>query len=268
MQFTPCESVTEERISLIEGMSVDEVLTKVTGREEVSLRPHCHNRHQIIYVLSGTLHVETEKTSYFVTDRHLVWIPSGTQHRLSSNNRQITLLTSYFSLENQSAEEVTVYHTDELIARNLRFISTFPHLHKLQQPEIFSFARSFFQMLPRICQQATFSMQPFILAKDSRLLPVLEYIKANLHQELTIEQVASLFNFSVRNLTRLFTSSGIRFVHYLNYQRIVRAIEILTDNVLNIEQTAYEVGFNSPNSFTRVFKQITGEPPSAYFRRQ
>lgn len=53
-----------------------------------------------------------------------------------------------------------------------------------------------------------------------------------------------------------------------NDQRIVRVIEILTGNVLNIEQTAYEVGFNSPNSFTRVFKQVTGGPPSAYFRKQ
>lgn len=165
MQFTPCESITEERISLIEGMSADEVLTKVTGREEVSLRPHCHNRHQIIYVLSGTLHVETEKTSYFVTDRHLVWIPSGTQHRLSSNNRQITLLTSYFLLANQSAEEVAVYHTDELIARNLRFISTFPHLHKLQQPEIFSFAKSFSKCCPASVSKPHFPCNPLFWQK-------------------------------------------------------------------------------------------------------
>lgn len=63
-------------------------------------------------------------------------------------------------------------------------------------------------------------------------------------------------------------SAAAIFVGDGNDQRIVRAIEILTDNVLNIEQTAYEVGFNSPNSFTRVFKQVTGEPPSAYFRKQ
>lgn len=93
-----------------------------------------------------------------------------------------------------------------------------------------------------------------------------EYIKANLGKDLSIENVASHFGFSVRNLTRLFTNSGIRFVHYLNYQRVVRAIEILTDNVMNIEQTAYEVGFNSPNSFSRVFRQITGESPSKYIR--
>lgn len=35
---------------------------------------------------------------------------------------------------------------------------------------------------------------------------------------------------------------------------------------MNIEQTAYEVGFNSPNSFGRVFKQITGESPSDYIK--
>ncbi len=268
MQFTPDDSVTEARISLIDGMSADEVLTKVTGREEVSLHPHRHNRQQIIYILSGTLHVEVGEVSYFVTDRHLVWIPGGTLHRLSSNNRQITLLTSYFCLESPNDEEFAIYRTDELIARNLKFISTFHRLSRQQAPEIFSFARSFFQMLPRVCQKAAFPTQPFILAKDSRLLPVLEYMKANLHQDLTIERVASHFGFSVRSLTRLFTSSGIRFVHYLNYQRVVRAIEILTDNALNIEQTAYEVGFNSPNSFSRVFKQITGEAPSAYLRRQ
>lgn len=121
-------------------------------------------------------------------------------------------------------------------------------------------------MLPHICKRTSFPAQPFIIPKDVRLLPVLDYVKSNLNQDLTIERVASYFGFSVRNLTRLFTNSGIRFVHYLNYQRIVRGIEILTDDAMNIEQTAYEVGFNSPNSFSRVFKQITGESPSEYIR--
>lgn len=33
MQFTPQDSVTEKRISLIEEVPTDEILTKVTGRE-------------------------------------------------------------------------------------------------------------------------------------------------------------------------------------------------------------------------------------------
>lgn len=267
MRFKPYDAITEEQTFLIENLSADEIFTKVTGREEINLCSHCHSRNQIIYILSGTLHVEVEEEVHFVTDRHLVWIPSGTWHRLSSNNRQITLVVSYFTTEEILNDVFAIYHTDELIARNFKFISTFQHLHRSVEPEIFLFAKSFFQMLPRICQRAAFPTQLFVLPKDKRLLPVLEYIKVNLHQNLTIERVASHFGFSVRNLTRMFTGSGICFVHYLNFQRIVRAIEILTDNTMNIEQTAYEVGFNSPNSFSRVFKQITGESPSSYLHR-
>ena len=268
MQITPENSVTEERLSLIEEIPANVIFTKVTGREEVSLHSHVHNRHQVIYILSGTLHVEVAGSSYFVTGRHLIWIPNGVEHRLSSNNTQISLLTSYFCLKDIMEDCFAIYKTDELVVRNLNFISTHEYVDKSRTPEIFAFAMGFFGVLPYICKEASFPAQPFIIPKDIRLLPVLDYIKANLNQDLSIEHVAFCFGFSVRNLTRLFTNSGIRFVHYLNYLRIVRAIEILTDNAMNIEQTAYEVGFNSPNSFGRVFKQITGESPSDYIKKR
>lgn len=264
MQFTPDENNPEKRLSIIESIPQEEVLTKVTGREEISFEPHAHNRCQIIYILTGTLHIEANHTSYFVTDRHLVWIPSGMPHRLSSNNRQIALLTSYFHMECPEEQHFAVYRTDELTARNLSLISRYGRINRSHHPELFAFATSFFRLLPLICQEATFPTSPFILTHDARLYPVLEYIKTHLKENLSIENVASTFGFSVRNLTRLFTNSGIRFVHYLNYQRVVRSIEILTDNILNIEETAYEVGFNSPNTFSRVFKQITGESPSSF----
>ena len=258
----------EEHISLIESISKDDIFIKVTGREEIDLFPHAHSKHQIIYILSGTLHVEVDGVSHFVTDRHLVWIPPNVSHRLSSNNRQIELLIGYFYIEYSKNDKLSIYRADEFIALNLQFISTLPHINKHKTPEIFSFAISFFRMLPSICTEASFPTRLFVFAKDSRLLPVLEYINANISQDLTIESVASHFSFSVRNLTRLFTNSNIRFVNYLNYQRVVRAIEILTDKIMNIEQTSYEVGFNSPNSFYRVFKQLTGKSPSEYIRKQ
>lgn len=254
----------EKHISSIESTSTEDILIKVTGREEVDWSSHAHNKHQIIYILSGTLHIEVDDNRYFVTDRHLIWIPSGVSHHLSSNNLQISLLVCYFYIKDFRNDKFSIYGTDELIARNLKFIGTYKHINKYQTPEVFSFSTSFFRLLPDICKETLFPSQPFIIAKDSRLLPVLEYINANLNQDLNIEGVASHFGFSVRNLTRLFTNSDIRFVHYINYQRVVKAIEMLTDNIMNIEQTSYEVGFSSPNSFYRVFKQITGKSPSMY----
>lgn len=267
MQFAPDDLWIEQRILLIEKASTDDVLMKITGREEINLQPHAHNKFQIIYILSGTLHIEVDGINHFVTDQHLVWIPSGVSHRLSSNNRQISLLVGYFYTEDFTEKHFAVYRTDELIVRNLQLIASYDCINKQQTPEIYAFSIGFFRLLPHICKKAVFSTQPFVLIKDNRLLPILDYIKSNLNQDLTIEQVASTFGFSVRNLTRLFTNSGIRFVYYLNYQRIVRAIEILADNVMNIEQTAYEVGFNSPNSFSRVFKQITGMSPLTFIKK-
>lgn len=267
MQITPNLQGRERHLSLIERLPAEEILTKVTGREEVNLPSHAHNRHQIVYILSGTLHIEVEGVNHFVTNRHLVWIPGGVTHRLSSNNRQISLLVMYFCLEDWESSHFAVYRTDEMVARNLHFISSYRRIRKQLMPEIFQFSMGFFRMLPCVCQEAAFPVQPFVIAQDSRLLPVLEYMKAHLSQDLCIEGVASTFGFSVRNLTRLFTNSGIRFVHYLNYQRVVRAIELLSDQAMGIEQVAYEVGFNSPNSFSRVFKHITGESPSTFVRR-
>lgn len=267
MQFAPDNSWKEKRLSLIEKIPDCEILTKITGREEIELNPHSHNRHQIIYILSGTLHIEANGKNHFVTERHLVWIPEGTIHRLSSNNRQISLLVGYFRTETTPDNSFIIFRTDEMTTRNLDFISHRRRINMYKSPEIYSFAYGFLKAIPHICKKATFPAQSFIITDDNRLVSILEYIKSNISQDLTIEHVATRFGLSKRSLTRIFTNSNIRFVHYLNYQRVVRAIEIISDGSMNIEQTAYEVGFNSPNSFSRVFRQITGESPSGYFRK-
>lgn len=267
MQIKTGSNVTEKHISMIDKLPTDSIFTKKTGLEEVNLVMHKHNRHQIIYIISGTLHIETDSANYFVTSGNLVWIPQETIHRLSSNNRQISIITSYFCTDCRKDDKFAIYHTDELVIRNLQLINSFKEINQTTAPEIFGFSISFFRLIPQICNKSAFSMQPFFVIKDNRLPMVLEYIKNNINQDLSIDKVASHFGFSVRNLTRIFTKSGIGFVHFLNYHRIVRSIEIMTDNPMNIEQTAYEVGFNSPNSFSRVFKQMTGESPLAYMHK-
>lgn len=267
MQIKTKGNVTEEHISMIDKLPLDCIFTKNTGLEEVNLVMHKHNRYQIIYIISGTLHIETDNANYFVTSGNLAWIPEGTMHRLSSNNRQIAIITVYFHLSNKKDDKLAIYRSDELVIRNLQLINSFNKINKNTAPELFCFSISFFRLIPLICSKSAFSMQPFYIIKDNRLPAVMEYIRNNLNQDLSIEKVASYFGFSVRNLTRIFTKSGISFIHFLNYHRIVRSIEIMTDNPMNIEQTAYEVGFNSPNSFSRVFKQMTGESPLAYMRK-
>lgn len=82
-------------ISSIGDSVPEEIFIKKTGWEEVNLSVHSHGKHQIVYTLSGTLHVRIGSDSYFVPEKHIAWIPKGEAHELSSKNRQVSLVIYY-----------------------------------------------------------------------------------------------------------------------------------------------------------------------------
>ena len=151
---------------------------------------------------------------------------------------------------------------------NLKFLATFvPSISQLQHPDIYQYSISFFRMQASICPHTKRLFKNVVLSNDSRLPAILEYMTDHLQEELKIGDVAAQFGLSVRNLSRLFNASGIHFCNYLNCQRIIRAIELASDGEKNMKQVAYEVGFNIPTNFNRVFKQVTGMSPSEFLKK-
>ncbi|MEL7002659.1 MAG: AraC family transcriptional regulator [Bacteroidota bacterium] len=89
----------------------------------------------------------------------------------------------------------------------------------------------------------------------------------NLHQyqNLSIEKLATLCGLSVSSFKREFRdiytdSPG----NYLNMKKIEKAKELLQVGNLSVSEISYEVGFNDPYYFTRIFKKKEGIPPSTY----
>ena len=56
------------------------------------------------------------------------------------------------------------------------------------------------------------------------------------------------------------------FNYYLNYVRIIRAIEMFTDHKENIEKVGYTVGYNTLSNFSRTFKRFTGQSPKSFIK--
>ena len=250
----------------------EEILIKRTGWEAINLPTHAHEKFQIIYTLSGTLHIKIGSNNYFVPERHLAWIPSRTKHKVSSNSRQVSLTVFYINLpiENEQDPKALFYiwGVRPLIGENLKFIASHaPCIRCSTHPDLYRYASSFFNLMPQINPTEPFLLRPLIIPNDPRLTPILNYINRHLSDRLDMELLASRFNLSTRNLSRLFHTSGIRFSSLVNHWRILRAIELLTDREKIIQEIAYEVGFNTPNNFNRVFKQITGTSPRIYLQR-
>lgn len=258
-------------ISSIDCAATNEIYIKHTGREGISLPSHHHGKHQLIYTLSGTLHIQAGNMSYLVPEKHLALIPAGVEHELSSNNRQITLVIFYYNPAGGEAgaddavRPLSIYGADTFVTENLRFIASAGKvIGRSSQPDLYLFALGFFRLLPSIGRHCEIPLQSLVVPSNSRLRPVLQYMGEHISDNLTIEQVAGEFGFSARNLSRLFLNENLRFSTYLNYRRITRAIELFAAHDKTLQEIAYEVGFSSPGNFTRMFKQLLGVSPNAF----
>lgn len=94
---------------------------------------------------------------------------------------------------------------------------------------------------------------------------IVTFIKENLSDDLSVATAARVIHLSESHFSHLFKSEmGVSFIDYVNRLRIERAMKLLTETDKNINEIAYEVGINSPNYFSILFKKITRISPNEY----
>ena len=93
----------------------------------------------------------------------------------------------------------------------------------------------------------------------------MDYIDANLHEELDLDVLAEAANMSRSYFCTVFKRyNGIKPWDYITIKRIDKAISIISvsgDKKFNV---AMDCGFNNTANFYRAFKKITGKTPGDY----
>jgi transcriptional regulator GlxA family with amidase domain len=93
------------------------------------------------------------------------------------------------------------------------------------------------------------------------------WIQTHLDQPLTLVDMASHANMSIRNFSRrFFAETGVTPKKWLQAARIDRACELLEATDYNVERVARGVGLGTPANFRRVFFQYVGVTPHDYRR--
>lgn len=94
------------------------------------------------------------------------------------------------------------------------------------------------------------------------------YVRDNLTDRITLEDVAQHAGLSQHHFSRLFRqSTGLTLTDYINRSRIEAARQLLLKADARVSEVAYEVGYQSLSQFNRSFLRITGRSPLDY-RRQ
>lgn len=91
------------------------------------------------------------------------------------------------------------------------------------------------------------------------------YIRANLSNDITLDDVARAVYLSPSHFGKLFRAeTGYRFREYLTLLRIEKSCELLCDPQLRIADVSSAAGFRDQSYFTKVFKRHVGVIPSRY----
>ena len=95
---------------------------------------------------------------------------------------------------------------------------------------------------------------------------ILEYIQEHYAQnDLSLNRLAEKFHISVPYLSKIFKEHvETNFMDFLIKVRIEKAMELLANSNIKINEVAQEVGYTNSHSFIRAFKKYVGKTPGEF----
>lgn len=100
---------------------------------------------------------------------------------------------------------------------------------------------------------------------STKTVQLKQVIELHLYSNLKIDQLAKLCNLSLSSFKREFKKEFSDSPNnYINGKKLEKAKDLLSNTALPISEIAYEVGFQDPLYFARLFKKKINTSPSNY----
>lgn len=245
---------------------------------------HYHDFHKCIIVFEGELDYTVEGREYSLVDGDIILVPKGEVHKLRVKSERYRRLIVYFSekaiglldTNNGNISEIidsvgkTYGNTSPLSDRQRMKLS---HIeNELIKKETGFGSESirllrFFEWLVIYIGFISHGEKHEVMDKgNQRIEAVLQYIKANITSDLTVESIANEVYTSRYYLMKQFKESvGISIHQYILQERIRCARELMKEDVA-LTQVAFEVGFKDYSTFLRAFKRQYSYSPREFMK--
>ncbi len=119
------------------------------------------------------------------------------------------------------------------------------------------------QMIGLILRENSANVQELSFSRQMNEAVV--FLRKNVDENLCLSDISEHINISNWNLIQLFNKTyNCSPMKYYNRLRHMRAIDLLQNSILSISEISTLMNFSEPQTFSRWFKNIDGNYPSAY----
>ena len=109
---------------------------------------------------------------------------------------------------------------------------------------------------------AVYNPNPVNAIEEDPISQTITFMKENLSRTLSLEELAGIAGMSVSHFSAVFrTKVQSAPISFFTFLKIQEACRLLENTQLRIKEVAYQIGYNDPYHFSRVFANVMGVSP-------
>ncbi len=233
-----------------------------------TLNMKCREYFGLTLIISGRLKITINNEVHILEHGDILMQRMGDRYRLEAlDGEKVEYIVISYLIDN--AENSGDILPNERIFRTDRFNSYFDAFDRATK--IYASSGICYMTLLRatvqeiICNIIRESHSKALSSINNPAASAKYYIDEYFDRKITAEDISLAAKCSPSHLRKLFHEAyGCSPGAYLNSVRVERAKELLSLNMLKIDEIAVACGFQNVHYFSNVFKKITGISPSKY----
>lgn len=236
------------------GMAID-------YSDQYQVRPHQHQKGQLLYALSGVMVVGSLLGQWIVPPSRGLWLPAHCQHWIRMVG-EVRVRTVFMPPEQASnmPTECCVLNISPLLRELI--------LSTLAIPQDYLPASRHGRLMQVLIDELSpASVFPLYLplAQHPRIQQICNHIMQQPDQVLTVTQWSQHFQVHPKTIHRQFIQeTGMTIGQWRQQAKLLMAMEMLATG-RRVLDVALDMGYSSPSAFTAMFKKQLGVVPSAFF---
>lgn len=237
---------------------------------------HWHSEMEFIYVKSGNLEIEIDDTVYEVKQGHLMIVASGVLHAYmeAAPTSEIwavrILLKDILSCSGMKEIMGDLYSSTTIIRTSaimVRIMQELIYADFGAMNDCYTIIKASELTVEILKDKSCIKnyIDGKVVENSENIAKMQQYVENLLHKEITLTMVAEYMGFSVSYCSKYIKKkTNLNFLDYVNSIRMREAETLLRTTDLGITQISYSTGFNSIQSFNRIFKKLRGITPTEY----